>query len=313
MPVEACAPVSVPADDHEPVGWLKATAPDQAERILPLFRRPATIVVGRDAQCDWRFDGGLAPEQVRLSWDGVALLAEELDPAGATRLAGTPLGDGPARVSPEQALTAGDLWIVLEVLYHSNEVTELRLPAEPAPVETVAVETSAVETVPAEPPVPSRALLYEPPRNHARDDEPTAEWPLADALAPSPDLLDRLSRRGVVAVARSLPRRRVLLYLVLIAVVGVEVVLLTQPRSAPAPAAASSEPRGPRVVAPAPRGRAMLPDKSLEVALREGIEAYRRGRTAEALERFTKIVDETADPAARMMVFVLRSRGAVAP
>jgi hypothetical protein len=57
----------------------------------------------------------------------------------------------------------------------------------------------------------------------------------------------------------------------------------------------------------------MLPDKEVEVTVHRAIAAYRAGKVAEALAEFTRLDEETHDPAARAMLFVLRTRGAGAP
>ncbi|MCU1282770.1 MAG: hypothetical protein JWM53_6316, partial [bacterium] len=56
-----------------------------------------------------------------------------------------------------------------------------------------------------------------------------------------------------------------------------------------------------------------LPDKDVELGLHRAIAAYRAGKTADALAEFTRVAEDTNDPAARTMLFVLRSRGASAP
>src|SRR5207253_280843 len=121
--------------------------------VVPLFRRPAEIVVGRGAGCQWRFElASIAEAQLRLSWDGVRLWVEELDPGCATRLDGAPLHAGPHRVRPGQAIVAGELAIDFELQLFSGEVTQIRHVVVPVPV------------VAPPPPVPPVAAPAEDPR-----------------------------------------------------------------------------------------------------------------------------------------------------
>ena len=329
MRLESLDAAAYDSSAEEPIGSLRARVDGQGERMLPLFRRAAEIVVGRGASCSWRFIlPSLAEEQLRLCWDGVRLKVQELDPACATRLGGAPLHQGLHPVRPGQPIQAAELEIEFELQLFSDEVTQVRrivLPPEPAraaaeppPTEggappvvvesalPVAVAVDGIAPASAAPERPWRCYL--PPRNGAADDEPTKEWSLDDALRPTADLLERLSN----PLARRLPRRRLAL-LGAIAVAGVAALLVVS-RAPPRPAAALSAPASfVREQADDGPPRVMQPDKQLEVTLRQGIEAYRSGKSAEAIARFEELTRATGDPAARLMTFVLRSRGAATP
>ncbi|MDB4966259.1 MAG: hypothetical protein JWN44_1948 [Myxococcales bacterium] len=319
-------------DDNEPVGLLRANEAGHAERILPLFRRPARIVVGREAACDWRFER-YEGAPLELSWDGVRL-----------KVAGR-------KVKPDELVTtAGGVEIVFELMLFSEEVTQIRrMPLPPAgptmtaepeaktvievrlpepqapqpqarvpqpqpvaaqpspPLSTIASPLAAPRPAdPVSPPRPWRCFV--PPRNGAADDEPTVLWPGDDALRPTADLLDRLSRWSL----RRLPRRKLALYAALAVVVVIEIALLLRPRKAPTGPSAQATSFTADAAAAAPV-RAMQPDKDLEKILKEGIRAYRSGHTADAIDRFGRIDQATGDPAARLMLFVLRTRGAATP
>jgi hypothetical protein len=325
------------ASEHEPVGFLHAVVLAQGRRVVPLFRRPAEIVVGRAAHCQWRFElPSLAETQLRLLWDGVRLRVEELDPGCATRLDGAPLHPGPHRVRPGQPIVAGELAIEFELQLFSDEVTQIRqlLPPEALATADTLDEDEMPSTViatennPAPPPGPPPPAAptppesddarrtadgglwrcWVPPRNGAADDEPTVEWPVEDALRPTADLLERLSRRSLGRV----PRRLAVLLCLLVVVSVTTLWLATARKPHGLPTVAES---GALPFDEAARGepRAMQPDKDLEITLRQGIEAYRRGHTADAVDRFSRLADATGDPSARLMVFILRTRGAVTP
>lgn len=282
-------------DDNEPIGLLRANEPDQAERIVPLFKRPARIVVGRDASCDWRFerfDG--AP--LELVWDGVRLKV-----------------DGRKVKADEVVVTDGGLEIVFELLLFSDEVTQIRrMPLPPGlrePEQTAEPEApTKIEVQLPEPHSPQPWRCFVPPRNGAADDEPTVVWPVEDALRPTADLLDRLGRWSL----RRLPRKKLALYAALAVVVMAEIAMLVRPHQPPQAASASAATFASEAPPPPPP-RAMQPDKELEVGLKEGIRAYRAGRTADAIDRFGHIDQATGDPAARLMLFILRTRGAATP
>jgi hypothetical protein len=312
----------------EPIGFLHAVVDGRGRRVVPLFRRAAAIVVGRGATCQWRFDlSSLAEAQLRLDWDGVRLKVEELDPGCMTRLDGEPLHPGAHRVRPGQPIVAGELAIEFELQLFSDEVTQVRrLAPAPAPEEeekeeeedlpsTVIASSEHPAPPPgppppeAPPPAPERQWrCYVPPRNGAADAEPTLEWPLDDALRPTADLLERLSRRSFGRV----PARLALLVAALI-VVSVGTLWLATARKPHALPTVSEPGALPLDEATRADPRAMQPDKELEVTLRQGIDAYRRGRTAEAVERFGRLADTTGDASARLMVFILRTRGAPTP
>ena len=111
--------------EGEPVGFLHAVADGGSRRTLPLFRRAAEIIVGRGAECAWRFPlVSLAAKQLRLLWDGVRLRVEELDPGCATRLDGAPLHPGLHPVRPGQPIVAGALAVEFELVCYSDEVTQ---------------------------------------------------------------------------------------------------------------------------------------------------------------------------------------------
>ena len=154
--------------------------------------------------------------------------------------------------------------------------------------------------------------IYLPPRNGAADGEPTREWPLDDTLRPTADLLDRLGKRGLRTLARRAPPRRIALWGALAVVVAIEAFMLLRPRRVVRPPLVQAAPASAHVAVDR-RSRIMLPDKHVEVALHHAIADYRAGKTAEALTGFAHLAEETNDPAARTMLFVLRSRGAGTP
>jgi hypothetical protein len=106
----------------------------------------------------------------------------------------------------------------------------------------------------------------------------------------------------------------VALYGALAVVVAIEAFMLLRPRR-PAPlAVVQPAAAADRAVAAADRrARVFLPDKDVEIGLHRAIAAYRAGKTADAVTEFTRVAEDTNDPAARTMLFVLRSQGAPAP
>jgi len=329
-----------PLEVDEPIGWLRAYTEGVEPRALPLFRRPSRVTVGAGKSCHWRFDdAGLAELEVVLAWDGVRLRVED---------AARP--DTRATVRHGQSIVAGAtgrLRIALDLVLHDEEVTVIRKVELPPPSdETTApvprvppsdgdddarttiivappVATPPVATPPvAAPPVatPQAAevtashpwRVYLPPRNGAADGEPTGEWALDDALRPTADLLDRLGKRGLRTLARRAPPRRIALWGALALVVSVEAYMLVRPRHPPPPPVVHDTTAAARAAAAAAdrRTRIYLPDKDLEVELHRAIAAYRAGKTAEATAALTRIVEDTNDPAARTMLFILRTRAA---
>jgi len=95
-------------------------------------------------------------------------------------------------------------------------------------------------------------------------------------------------------------------------VVAVEAFMLLRPRRHTPPPLVQTAPAATHATVDR-RARVMLPDKDVEVALHRAIAAYRAGKTAEATTEFAHLAEDTNDPAARTMLFVLRSRGAGTP
>ena len=322
-------PASRELDAEEPIAWLRAYTEGVEPRVLPLFRRPARVAVGSGRACDWRFDNAeLAELELVLVWDGVRLRAED-----ATR------PDSRATVRHGQSIIAGAsgrLRIALDLVFHDEEVTMIRkvaLPSEldehtlPVPLppardldddpdqRTVITElpppaTPPVTDVPPPRPPEPAWRLYVPPRNGAADNEPTRDWPLDDALRPTADLLDRLGKRGLRELARRTPPRRLALFGALAIVVALEVFMLVRPRHPPPqPIVQATTASAHATNAAGARANVMLPDKDVEVTVHRAIAAYRAGKVADALAEFTTLEAETHDPAARAMLFVLKSRG----
>ena len=321
-------------DDHEPIAWLRAYTEGVEPRVLPLFRRPARVAVGSGRACDWRFENAeLAELELTLVWDGVRLRAED-----ATQ------PDSRMTVRHGQSIIAGAsgrLRIALDLVLHDDEVTMIRkieLPPQPdertqpvplppppayddrdddADQRTVitALPPTAPIAAPAAPVEPAQPWrLYMPPRNGAADDEPTGEWPLDDALRPTADLLDRLGKRGLYELARRTPPRRIALWGALALVVAIEVAMLLRPRRpAPQPIVQATAASAHSANGGNARSSVMLPDKDVEVTVHRAIAAYRAGKVADALSEFSRLDAETHDPAARAMLFVLRSRGVTTP
>ncbi len=330
MHIESPRPLD--ADEREPIAWLRAYTEDVEPRVLPLFRRPARVTVGSGKGCDWRFERAeLAELELVLAWDGVRLRAED-----ATQ------PDSRATVRHGQSIVAGAtgrLRIALGLVLHDEEVTMVRkLELPPAPDEITAPiplpppsddddQRTKIVVAPKAAPSPPPPIVpapgditathpwrvYLPPRNGAADGEPTREWPLDDALRPTADLLDRLGKRGLRTLARRAPPRRLALYGALALVVAVEAYMLLRPRHAATPPVVQTAPAATRAAAADRRTRIFMPDKDAELGLHRAIAAYRAGKTADALAEFTRIVEDTNDPAARTMLFVLRSRGAGTP
>jgi len=311
----------LPAGADEPIAWLRAYAEGAEPRALPLFRRAARVTVGSGKGCDWRFEAAeLAELELVLAWDGVRLRAED----ATTTAPGATVRHGQSVV----AGATGRLRIALDLVHHDEEVTMIRKLPEPAPgdettapivlappveadapdddqrtVITVAPLLSPGDTTAAHP-----WRVYLPPRNGAADGEPTREWAIDDALRPTADLLDRLGKRGLRTLARRAPPRRIALWGALAVVVAIEAFMLLRPRRVAAPPLAQAVPVATHAAADR-RARVMLPDKDLEVALHRAIADYRAGKTADALTGFAHLAEDTNDPAARTMLFVLRNRG----
>lgn len=333
MHIESPRPLDI--DEREPIAWLRAYTEGVEPRVLPLFRRPALVTVGCGKMCDWRFESvELAELELVLAWDGVRLRAED-----ATQ------PDSRATVRDGQSIIAGAtgrLRIALDLVLHDEEVTMVRkldvpaatdettAPHPLAPAPAVPCDDDDQRTVitvlpPAAPiaaaPTPAEPVtaahpwrVYLPPRNGAADGEPTGEWTLDDALRPTADLLDRLGKRGLSTLGRRTPARRLALYGALALVVAIEATILLRPRRAVPPPLVQTAPAAERAAAAADRHtRVVLPDKDVELGLHRAIAAYRAGKTADALTEFTRVAEDTNDPAARTMLFVLRSRGASTP
>lgn len=314
---------------EEPIAWLRAFTDGGDARMLPLFRRAARLSVGSGKGCDWRFESAeLADVELVLAWDGVRLRAED--------------GGGRTSLRHGQSIVAGKsgrLRIELEVLCYDAEVTEIRrradlLPAGEttapialaAPVDddqrTVVTLMPPMHEEPTPEPLPpapppgegSSWRLYVPPRNGVAAEEPTAAWPLEDALRPTADLLERLGQSSLRTLARRTPPRRVALLAALVLVVALEATLLLHRRRPPAPPPplAGAAPAAHAAVAER-RTRVVLPDKEVEVDLHRAIAAYRAGKSAESAAAFTRVAEAVNDPAARTMLFILRTRGAATP
>jgi hypothetical protein len=299
-------PAPLAVDERDPIAWLRAYTEGVEPRVLPLFRRPARVTVGSGRACDWRFETAeLAELELTLSWDGVRLRAED-----ATR------ADTRVTVHNGQSIIAGAtgrLRIALDLVFHDEEVTMIRPLLEPPPPDAADDDQRTVITV--LPPTPAEVpwRVYVPPRNGAADDEPTGQWSLDDALRPTADLLDRIGKRGLYELARRTPPRRIALGCALALVVVIELVILLRPRRPPAQPIVQASSAAGHAGAAAARTTVMLPDKDVEVSLHRAIAAYRAGKVADALTEFTRLDEELHDPAARTMLFVLRSRGVVTP
>ena len=132
--------------------------------------------------------------------------------------------------------------------------------------------------------------------------------------APDGGFAHRLGKRGLrTLLAHRAPPRRLALYGALVLVVAIEAYMLLHPRRIAPPPVAQTKQAAAHGATLDCRARVFLPDKDVELGMHRAIAAYRAGKTAEALSEFTHLADETNDPAARTMLFVLRSRGAGTP